>query len=144
MFSTLFDFQSMVLQWRHKGRDGVSNQQPHDCYPTAYSGAGQRKHQSSASLAFVWGIHQWLANFPLKWPVTLKMFPFDDEIIGWRNLVMQHESFSGSHIRHYRSSVTKPSRLVTRGPLIPCCTDISAKYQILTWYEISCNNITIL
>ena len=24
-----------------------------------YSGADQRKHQSSASLAFVWGIHRW-------------------------------------------------------------------------------------
>ena len=27
-------------------------------YSTVYSGADQRKHQSSASLAFVWGIHQ--------------------------------------------------------------------------------------
>ena len=26
-------------------------------YPTFYSGADQSKHQSSASLAFVWGIH---------------------------------------------------------------------------------------
>ena len=23
-----------ALQWRHKGRDGVSNHQPHDCLPT--------------------------------------------------------------------------------------------------------------
>ena len=28
-------------------------------YSTFYSGADQRKHQSSASLAFVWGIHRW-------------------------------------------------------------------------------------
>ena len=27
-------------------------------YPTVYSDADQRKHQSSASLAFVWGIHR--------------------------------------------------------------------------------------
>ena len=27
-------------------------------YSTVYSGADQRKHQSSASLAFVWGIHR--------------------------------------------------------------------------------------
>ena len=27
-------------------------------YSTVYSDAGQRKHQSSASLAFVWGIHR--------------------------------------------------------------------------------------
>ena len=28
-------------------------------YSTVYSGADQRKHQSSASLAFVWGIHRY-------------------------------------------------------------------------------------
>ena len=43
--------------------------------------ADQRKHQSSASLAFVRGIHRWPVNSPHKWPVTRKMFPFDDVII---------------------------------------------------------------
>ena len=43
-----------------------------------YSGADQRKHQSSASLAFVRGIHRWPANSPHKGPVTRKMFTFDD------------------------------------------------------------------
>ena len=47
-------------------------------YLTVYSGADQRKHQSSASLAFVWGIHRGPVNSPHKWPVTRKMFPFDD------------------------------------------------------------------
>ena len=50
-------------------------------YSTVYSGADQRKRQSSASLAFVWGIHQWPVNSPQKCPVTLKMFPFDDVIM---------------------------------------------------------------
>ena len=45
-------------------------------YSTVYSGAYQRKHQSSASLAFVRGIHR-----GHKWPVTRKMFPFDDVIM---------------------------------------------------------------
>ena len=47
-------------------------------YSTVYSGANQRKHQSSASLAFVRGIHRWPMNSPQKGPVTRKMFPFDD------------------------------------------------------------------
>ena len=47
-------------------------------YLTVYSDPDQRKHQSSASLAFVWGIHRWPVNSPHKWPVTRKMFPFDD------------------------------------------------------------------
>ena len=50
-------------------------------YSTVYSGADQRKHQSYASLAFVWGIHGWPIHSPHKWPVTRKMFPFDDVIM---------------------------------------------------------------
>ena len=50
-------------------------------YPTVYSGADQRKHQSSASLAFVRGIHRWPVNSPHKGSVTRKMFPFDDVIM---------------------------------------------------------------
>ena len=46
-------------------------------YSAVYSGTDQRKHQSSASLAFARGIH-WS---PHKWPVTRKMFPFDDVIM---------------------------------------------------------------
>ena len=50
-------------------------------YSSVYSGADQRKYQSSASLAFVWGIHQGPVNSPHKWPVTRKMFPFDDVVM---------------------------------------------------------------
>ena len=50
-------------------------------YSTIYSDADQRKHQSSASLAFVRGIHRGPVNSPHKWPVTRKMFPFDDVIM---------------------------------------------------------------
>ena len=50
-------------------------------YSTVYSGADKSKHQSSASLAFVWGIHRGPVNSPHKWPVTRKMFPFDDVIM---------------------------------------------------------------
>ena len=60
-------------------------------YSTAYLGADQRKHQSSAPLAFVRGIHRWPVNSPHKGPVTRKMFPFDDVIMcepcsgGWKS-----------------------------------------------------------
>ena len=49
-------------------------------YSTVYSDADQRKHQSSSSLAFVRGIHWGPVNS--QWPVTRKMFPFDDVIMG--------------------------------------------------------------
>ena len=50
-------------------------------YSIVYSGVDLRKHQSSASLAFVREIHRGPVNFPDKWPVTRKMFPFDDVIM---------------------------------------------------------------
>ena len=56
-------------------------------YSTVYSDADQRKHQSPASLAFVWGIHRWPVNSPHKWPVTRKIFPFDDVIMKWSALL---------------------------------------------------------
>ena len=66
-----------ALQWRHNEHDGVSNHQPHDCL---LNRADQRKHQSSASTAFVSGIHRGPVNSPHKWPVTREVFPFDDII----------------------------------------------------------------
>ena len=67
------------LQWLHNGRDGVTSIAI--VYSTVYSGADQRKHQSSASLAFVRGIHRGPGNSLHKGPVTRKMFPFDDVIM---------------------------------------------------------------
>ena len=82
-------------------------------YSAIYSGADQRKHQSSASLAFVMGINRRPVNYPHKWPVMRKMLPFDDVIIftyvciwmihlswshdiiqnGWRDLAKYHGAY---------------------------------------------------
>ena len=48
---------------------------------TVCTDADQRKHQSSASLAFVRGIHRWPMCSPHKGPVTRKIFSFDDAIM---------------------------------------------------------------
>ena len=50
-------------------------------YSTVYPGTDQIKRQSSASLAFVRRIHRGPVNSTHKWPVTRKMFPFDDVIM---------------------------------------------------------------
>ena len=47
-------------------------------YSTIYLDADQRKHQRSAPLASVRGSHRGPVDSPHKWPVTRKMFPFDD------------------------------------------------------------------
>ena len=53
-------------------------------YSTVHSDADKKtKHQSSASLAFVRGIHRWLGNSPHKGPVTREKFLFDDVIMAF-------------------------------------------------------------
>ena len=67
-------------------------------YSTLYSDADQRKYQSSASLAFVWGIHRRPVNCPHKWPVTRKIFPFDDVIMEGNNGTCRHAAITGATI----------------------------------------------
>ena len=69
------------LQWRHYGRDGVSNHQPRHCLLNRLFRRRSKKNQSSAWLAFVRRIHRWPVNSSHKWPVSRKMFPFDDFIM---------------------------------------------------------------
>ena len=57
---------------------------------TVYADADQRKHQSSASLAIVQGIHRWPVNSPHKGLVTRQMFPFDDVIMFLQNTHNRH------------------------------------------------------
>ena len=111
-------------------------------YSIVYSGVNQRKHQSSASLAFVREIHRGPVNFPHKWPVTRKMFPFDDVImiqglwctdswksqiimshdidtLSWRNCCFLLQTFGNnmSHIRaggwYYDAFILQPTHLFT-------------------------------
>ena len=50
-------------------------------YSTVCSGSDQKDHQSSATLAFVRGIHRWPVISPHKGPVKRKMFSFQDIIM---------------------------------------------------------------
>ena len=59
-------------------------------YSTVYSGVDQRKHQSSASLAFVRGIRRWPMNSPHKRPGTRKIFPFGDVIMYYGSVYSTH------------------------------------------------------
>ena len=66
-------------------------------YSTVYSDADQRKHQSSASLAFMRGIHRLTVNSPHKCPVTRKMFPFDDVIM---DIFITNQSTTQPQVRY--------------------------------------------
>ena len=71
-------------------------------YSNVYSDA-DKKHQSSGSLAFVWGIHRGPVSSPHKWPVTRKMFPFDD-VIMWKILC----TLESHHLRSPRRLESMP------------------------------------
>ena len=83
-------------------------------YSIIYSDADQRKHQSSASLAFVRGSHRVPVNSPHKWQVTRKMFPFDDVImsrpeLGSNGIINHQDDIRVSSLRqckHYFLSYT--------------------------------------
>ena len=75
-------------------------------YSIVYSGVNQRKHQSSGSLAFVREIHRGSVNFPHKWPVTRKMFPFDDVIMIWTNVELGTRASTGHQRRRKCITVT--------------------------------------
>ena len=70
------------------------------------SGANQRKHQSSALLAFVRGINRWQVNSPHKRPVTRKIFPFDDVIMLFCKFIVWSVSFTGQRHQCVSNGVT--------------------------------------
>ena len=74
-------FPVETLRWRHNGCDNIPNHQPHDCLLNRLFRRRSKKTSSSASLAFVWEIHRGPVSSPDKWPVTRKIFPFDDVIM---------------------------------------------------------------
>ena len=81
-----------ALQWRNNRSMASQITSLTTVHSTVYSGADEGKHQSSVSLAFVWGIHRWPVNSPHKWPVTRKRFPFNDVIMVALTIVAQADS----------------------------------------------------
>ena len=66
------------LYWRHSGRAGVSNHQHHDCL---LNGLFRRRSKKTSKLRVTGFVRRIPVNSPPKWPVTRKMFPFDDAIM---------------------------------------------------------------
>ena len=68
-------FQRDQKHWRHNGRDGVSNHQPHDCLLNRLFRLRSRKTPKLRITGFC--ARNSPVNSPHKWPVTRKMFPFN-------------------------------------------------------------------
>ena len=88
-------FISTHIHWLHNGRDGVSIHQPYDCLLNRVFQRKSKKISKLRVTGFVRGIHRGPVNFPHKWPVARKMFPFYDVIMN-PLLVLMYQS-----IRYY-------------------------------------------
>ena len=107
---------------------------------TVYSVADQRKHQSSASLAFVWGVHRGPVNSPHKWPVTRKMFPFDDVIMPWSKFCSTHLVYTSDihHSPHNTQFWLHHSLYGIRAIYVPSICGVAC----LGLYSSGCSNAT--
>ena len=76
----------MTLQWRHYERSGVSNHQPRDCLLKRLFRRRSKKTAKLRVTGLCEGNSPMTGEFPHKGPVTRKMFPFDDVIMGHREL----------------------------------------------------------
>ena len=72
-----------ALRWRHNDHPGVSNHQPHGCLLNRLFRRRWKKTSKLRVTGLCAGNSPGPVNSPHKGPVTRKMFPFDDVIMGW-------------------------------------------------------------
>ena len=71
------------LHWRHNDYDGVSNHQPHGCLLNRLFRRRSKETSKLRVTGLCPGTSPGPVNSPHKWPVTRKMFPFDDVIMSY-------------------------------------------------------------
>ena len=124
-------------------------------FSTVYSDADQTKHQSSASLAFLQGIHRGPVNSPHKGAVKRKMFPFNDVIMLFlfvsdrRTIVPKrvckvamapmHEICSASMLIYTRLSTLKPGQTISQTAIAKLYTWMNG----IWWFFINKNTAVI-
>ena len=81
-FTLRLAVKHIALQWRHNDHDDVSNHQPHDCLLNRLFRRRSNKASKLGVSGLCVGNSPGPVNSPHKGPVTRKMFPFDDVIMG--------------------------------------------------------------
>ena len=103
----------LSLQWRHNGHDGVSNHQPHHCLLNPLFGRRSKKTSKLRVTGLCVGNSPGPVNSPHKGPVTRKMFPFDDVIMGI-------DEYMGS-CRYTLHIQEEQAQIQWRQTLLVCC-----------------------
>ena len=100
-----------------------------------FTGTRQRIHQSSASLAFVRGIHRWPVDSPQKGPVTRKKFPFDDVTMNMKGqmdaLYTSGNNLFYFHCIGYRKICSRVLKWVAQNVFTSILAPIGVQH---TWY----------
>ena len=97
-------YSMLPLQWCHNERDSVSNHQPHDCLLKTFIQAQIKDKTSKLRVTGLGaGNLPGTGEFPaqMKWPVTRKMFPFDDVIMTLQLLLPDHKIKSSTELYIY-------------------------------------------
>ena len=80
----------LTLEWRHNGRDGVSNHQPAIVYSTVYSSVNQRKKTSKLPVTGLC-----VGNSPVTGEFPAQMASNAEKVsIGWRHLAVCNKHWS--------------------------------------------------
>ena len=74
-------WRGVSLQWRHKDHDSVSNHQPHGSLLNRLFRRRSKKTSKLRVTGLCVGNSPGPVDSPNKWPLTRKMFPFDDVIM---------------------------------------------------------------
>ena len=74
-------YLAVTVWWCHKGRDGISNHQPHDGFLNRLFGRRSMLTSKLRVTGLCAGNSPEIGDSPHKWPVTRKMFPFDDVVM---------------------------------------------------------------
>ena len=73
------DIDLLTLQWCHNGHGSVSSHKPHDCLLNRWFRRRSKKTSKFRVTGLLCG--EFTGDRWHKWPVMLKMFPFDDVIM---------------------------------------------------------------
>ena len=124
------NFLPKPLQWRHDGPDDVSN---HQSYPCLLNRSFRRKSRKTSKLRVTGHLCREFTgdrvNSPHKWPVTRKMFPFDDVILHGSCCCGRPRSSHVNHIIQYSDSRNRSINLINNEWLL--------EGQFLIWLQLS-------
>ena len=80
------------LHWRHTDHDGVSNHQHHGRLLNRLFGRRSKKTSKLRVTGLCVGNSPVPVNSPHKWPVTRKLFPFDDVIMFYKIILLTNST----------------------------------------------------